>query len=376
MAFVQPTRKNDLAITAILAAVLILLLVLKVDRVTIDNPRFAAGGDHLAYHAMASDKPGSFPAPYCFRVLVPGLVKSLPLSTETGFFLQTLFFLWSSGLILFLVLRELGESRFFAWSGLALFLGLNWAGKFTVWNFWLTDPALFFFGIAAFYATVRNNLAAFILAITLGVLAKEAILFTLPLYYGYHARKFLDWRLAGKTILAGLLPLGLVLAMRTFIPASNQYDLPELFREIGLPWLTRDIVGNILGGTTGTWGVPVFLLAILGFLQEPRLRRAAVFFLPFVYLQPMFANNLDRLLVFGFVIVIPLAVAGLRWFSTRYQLAPWMTIGYVALPFLFLLLKTGYLPASREQQLIGLAVWSIVVFMVRRRKSGPAPKFS
>ena len=87
----------------------------------------------------------------------------------------------------------------------------------------------------------------------------------------------------------------------------------------------------------------------------------------------MFAKNLDRLLVFGFVIVIPLAVAGLRWFAAKYQLAAWMTIGYVALPFLFLLWKTGYMSVSREQQLIGLVVWSIVVFVARRKKSGPVP---
>ena len=376
MAIVHQVRKNDLALTGILAAVLILLLVLKVDRVTIDHPLFAAGGDHLAYHAMASGQPGPFSSPYCYRILVPGLVESLPLSVESGFFLQTLFFIWSSALVLFLVLRELGESRFFAWSGVVLFLGLNWAGKFTIWNFWLTDPALFFFGISAFYATVRNNLAALVIAVTLGVLAKEAMLFVLPLYYGFQARKFLDWRMAGKTILAGLLPLGLVLALRTLIPSTNQYDLLDLFREIGIPRLTSGIVGFILGGTIGTWSVLVFLLAIIGFYRQPRLRRGAVFFLPFVYLQPMFAINLDRLLVFGFVIVSPLAVVGLRWFATKYQLATWMTTGYIALPFLFLLMKNGYMPASREQQLIGLAVWSIIVFIVRRKKSGPVPDLS
>jgi len=372
---VQPVKKNELAITAILAAVLILLLVLKVDRITMDNPQFLLG-DNLNYYGMAADEPGPHPAPFCYRILVPSLVKVLPFSLETGFFLQTLFFIWGSAIILFLVLRELGENRFFALSGMVLYLGLNWAAKFTIWDFWLTDAALFFFGISAFYATVRNNLAALVIVVTLGVMAKEAMLFALPLYYGYHARKFLDWRLAGKTFLAGLIPLGLVLTLRALIPYSNHYDLPVLFRELGIPRVTTDLVGNIWGGTTGTWGVMVLLLAILGIRREPRLRRAALFFLPFVYLQPMFAKNLDRLLVFGFVIVIPLAVAGLRWFAAKYQLAAWMTIGYVALPFLFLLWKTGYMSASREQQLIGLAVWSIVVFVARWKKSGPVPDTS
>jgi Mn2+/Fe2+ NRAMP family transporter len=155
------------------------------------------------------------------------------------------------------------------------------------------------------------------------------MLFTLPLYYGYHSRKILDWRVAGKTALIGLLPLGLVLTLRATIPAPNHYDLLELFQAMGIPRLT-DPRGTIMGGTIGTYGLLVLMLATLGFLKQARLRRTALFFLPWVYLQPLFANNLDRLLVFGFIVVIPLAVAGLRWFVSRFQLAGWMTIGYAA----------------------------------------------
>jgi len=126
-----------------------------------------------------------------------------------------------------------------------------------------------------------------------------------------------------------------------------------------------------MGGSLGTYGLPVFLLATLGFLKQARLRRTALFFLPWVYLQPLFANNLDRLLVFGFIVVIPLAVAGLRWFASRFQLAGWMTIGYAALPFFFLMSKNGYMSSSREQQLIGLVVWSIIVFVARRKTRNP-----
>jgi len=194
---VQHVKKSDWALVAVTATVLIFLLVLKVDRITVDHPRFAQGGDHLSYYAMAADPSEKIWAPFCYRILVPGLVRILPFSVESGFFLQTLIFLWSSGMVLFLVLRELGENRFFAWLGVVLFFGLNWAGKFTIWDFWLTDPALFFFGITAFYATLKNHIGVLVLVITMGVLAKEAMLFTLPLYYGYHSRKILDWRVAG-----------------------------------------------------------------------------------------------------------------------------------------------------------------------------------
>lgn len=355
---------------ALTTAVLIFLLVLKVDPITVGTPQFAGGGDHLIYHEMATGQTKTTVAPFCYRILVPGLVRVLPCSAEAGFFFQTLVFLWGAGLVMFLVLRELGESPIFAWSGIVLFFGLNWAGKFTVWDFWLTDPALFFFGIAAFFATLRNNIPLLVVSLTLGCLAKEAMIFLLPLYYGYHARKFLDWPLAGKTILIGLLPLGLMLTLRAAIHPTNQYDLGELFLEMGIPKLSTTLKTTVLGFSTGTWGVPTLIMAMLGFWHDPRLRRTALFFLPFVYLQPLFANNLDRLLVFGFIVVIPLAVAGLRWFAQRYRLAAWMTIGYAALPFLFLLMKNGYHPWGWKLQLIVVGVWSLIVMVARKISIG------
>ncbi|MCK9995004.1 MAG: hypothetical protein KAH56_01855 [Candidatus Krumholzibacteria bacterium] len=368
---IRPTKMPDWGIAAALAVVLIFILVLRVDRITVDHPVFAAGGDHLSYHAMASGQTGNIGAPFCYRVLIPGLVKILPLSVESGFYLQTLAFLWATGIVLFLVLRELGENRFFAWTGIVLFYGLNWAGKFTLWNFWLTDPALFFFGISAFYAILKNKTLSLVLIVTLGVLAKESMIFILPLYYGYQARKFLDWRVAGTTLLIGLIPLGLILTMRIIISSPNQIEPLELFRQIGIPRLTKNLKWTILGGTVGTWGILIFILALLGLRHQRGLGRAAIFFLPVVYIQPLFAINRDRLLVFGFILVIPLAVAGMRWIATRYKLSRWMTIGFVTLPFLFLLLKNDFRPASLKLQLMLLAFWSAVVFFAGWMKSRP-----
>lgn len=356
--------RTGIIAAVLLSAVLPAALALSVDRLDEDHPRFDVG-DHLVYIPMAESPGGPHPAPYCYRKLVPTLAWLLPIGTQSSFYLLTLLFLWGTGVVLYLVLRELGEDRFYALAGVALFYSLNWGAKFLLYDFWLVDPALFFAGTLAVYAALRGNSMGTAAAIALGVTAKETAVFLLPLCYGIWAKRFVDLRAVRRILIVAIVPIAVFVLLHVFVPATGSFDIVAFFRAHGLPQLRESPLMRIRGATLGTWGVLVLGLAFFGGLERRDYARATLLFLIFVYLQPL----VDRVLVFGFLGVIPLATSGLRRLSTRFQLAPWMRVGYVAVPFVLLLTKgASYHPASPEQRLLGLFLWSVVVFFALRRR--------
>ena len=126
---------------------------------------------------------------------------------------------------------------------------------------------------------------------------------------------------------------------------------------------------RIRGATLGTWGVLILVLPFFAGADRRDYARGALLFLAFVYVQPL----ADRVLVYGFLAMIPLATAGLRRLSTRFELTTWMTAGYVAVPFVLLLTKgASFHPASPEQRLLALLLWSGVVFVSLRMKRSRA----
>lgn len=352
----------------LLSALLMVALVLVVDRLVEEHPRFDVG-DHLVYIPMAQSPGDPHPTPYCYRKLVPTLAWILPIETQSSFYLLTLLFLWGTGIVLYLVLRELGENRFYALAGVALFYALNWGAKFLLYDFWLVDPALFLAGTLSVYAALRGSIVGTAAAITLGVTAKETAVFLLPLCYGIWAQRLVDLRAIRKILVVAIVPIAVFVLLRVFVPASGSFDIVAFFRTHGLPQLRESPFMLIRGATLGTWGVLILGLAFFAGSERRNYARATLLFLVFVYLQPL----VDRLLVFGFLGMIPLAISGLRRLSTRFQLSPWMTAGYVAVPFVLLLTKgASFHPASPEQRLLGLFLWTVVVFVSLRwgRSSG------
>jgi len=346
----------------VLSAVLLAALVLCVDRLSEEHPRFDVG-DHLVYIPMAETPGDPHPTPFCYRKLVPTLAWILPMGTQSSFYLLTLLFLWGTGVLLYLVLRELGENRFYALAGVVLFFSLNWGAKFLVHDFWLVDPALFFAGAVSVYAALRGNSVGTAAAIALGVAAKETAVFLLPLCYGIWAQRLVDLRAIRRILRVAIVPIAVFVLLRVFVPASGSFDVAAFFRTHGLPQLLESPLMRIRGATLGTWGVLILGLAFFAGPERRGYARATLLFLAFVYLQPL----VDRVLVFGFLGMIPLATSGLRRLSTRFRLSPWMTAGYAAVPFVLLLTKgASYHPASPEQRLLGIFLWTIVVFISLR----------
>jgi len=322
--------------------------------------------DSLTYIAMAERPFAEHHAPYCYRILVPTLARILPLNLTASFFVLTFFFIGATGVLLYYLLRALGMSRFFAALGLMMFFGLNWGPRFAFFDFRLTDPALFFFATLAVLLLVRGQRGYAVLALSLGVLAKESVLFVLPYAYTLSTDRIVDTRELRRTILLSLVPVAVALTIRLAIPA--QYHPSDLLSTIGRNRVESGIPSLLRGGTVGTWGVGLLLVSLFSHAQGRTWFLRSLPFLALVYVQPFFAINVDRLLVLGFVAMIPLATMGWKRLVDRFHLVPWMTVGYVLIPYGLLLAKNpnSYNSVSPEKEVLFLAIWTVIVWLARR----------
>lgn len=354
----------------LLSALLVAVLAIRVEPLAPGHPAFSQG-DHLVYIAMAAAPSAPHPAPYCYRVLVPALARGLPFAPKWSFRALAIAFLWGTGVLMYYLLRGLGQERLLALLGVALFHSLNFGTKFLLYDFWLTEPALFFFSTLAMLFLVRGGAGAasgmiVSSALCLSVLSKESALFVLPLAYTMTARRLLDRRAFVFAAVVGLAPTAIYLLERKVVPASNVYSPLALFSQFGAGRLTTELGGIIRGGTLGAWGVLTLVLMLLGLRRSAGFALRSLPFIALVYLQPLFAENVDRLLVFGFLVVIPIAVAGLATLASAARLAPWMTALTALVPFVLVAAKSDYQSPSPEQQILVLALWTILIVIVKR----------
>lgn len=355
----------ELAAAALLSALLVAILAIRVDPLIEGHPLFSRG-DHLEYIAMSESPSAAHTPPYCCRILVPTIARCLPFGRVDSFRALTIFFIWGTGVLIYYVLRRMGQDTFFALIGVVLFHSLNFGTKFVLFDFWLTEPALFFFSALAVLLLIRGNGILLSVTLCLAVLGKESALFLLPLTYTIKARRLLDRRALMYAAAVSLAPVALFILVKGMIPASEAYSPLALFSRFGAARLSTDLAGIIRGGTLGTWGVLVLLLMLFGIGKSADLALRCLPFIVLVYLQPLFAENVDRLLVYGFIMVIPIAVEGFRQLSRKAGLAPWMIMGAAAIPFILVAIKSGYQSPSPEQQLLVLAVWTVLIVLVKR----------
>jgi len=350
-------------LVVLVSAISVLLLAMRVEPIATDKL-----ADSVNYIAMAEAPLEHHVAPYCYRLLVPTLAGLLPLDLATSFFLLTFLFCTGTGVVLYYVLLELGLDRFLALMGLLLFYGLNWATRFVLFDFRLTDPALFFLGVLSLLSLLKGwNLCA-VAALSLGVLAKESMLFVIPFAYTLRARRAVDGRALLRALAIGIVPVAVFFAVRWFIP--GEYNVAGLWSKIGSERLNGGMSGFLRGGTVGTWGVvPLVLLCFSG-APGRDLALRSIPFLVLVYAQPFFATNVDRLLVLGFLAVVPIAVMGLKRAAEKFQLARWMVVGYTIIPYALLLAKSrrSFNPPSPEKSLLFLVIWTMIVFAAKRTR--------
>ena len=260
---------------------------------------WACDCDEAAYWRIADGH--SAAAPFAWRVLYPTLVRLIPLERETAFAVAMYASLMGCGVLLYKLLRRYGFTPDWALIGVALASTLPHFAPYLAWNVYLVDGFAMLFVLLAIYAAKTRNGVLFMAALTFGIMAKEAVLFTALLW----------WTLASAPSRRGFLqtclltmPALVVLALlRAVIPATSTYSYPEL-----VPIVLQRRLDVIVPLTEyAPFGV---LLPLAVFGRSDTLKRYAPF-IALIYLQLLFATDTGRLLVMAFPPLVIAALEGL-----------------------------------------------------------------
>lgn len=382
-------RWKELMTVLGVAFLLTVMLLLRTQLMTSAHPDFSKPWDHHKYIEMASRDPLDFHiAPFCWRILVPLLARSLPFSLPWSFLLISFSGIWLTGVAMYYIARHFFSATAHAALGLVTFFSLGWAAQFPLSDFWLPDALSFFFIALGIYAIVAKRDGLFLAVTVLGVCVKESVMFITPLYYTLNARRFLDWQALGKCVLMALPALAVLGTIRVMVPAMNDdldyvaslprslavvqqgassYDYGQLLQSIGFERFRRLSASDIRTYSFGTFGVLVMLLPLFS------LRRNSIVFLRFLpflvlgYAQLLFAVNNERLIVVCFPAMILLALNGIASVAERLSLDLSLAL---PLPLLFLALTVAGV-GNLEVQFLLFALCLALAFQLR--SPGPVP---
>lgn len=267
------------------------------------------------YYVSMAEHPFRFTvSPWGFRILTPMLVWLIHVPAVYGFAVVNVLSLAATAAMLYLYLLEFYTPRV-ATFGLGLFAI---SPAVLIELKWVVDVDAFFFAMVmlAFLALARRQWTLLGVAMVLGVLDKETMLFVvLPLavvgYIEYRFRPGKRWvGIVGLPILAYLV---LHYTPIVFRPVPGSYDYLSLGN---LRFVLHEQQQLAAGGAwysffwsmVDTFGA-LWILAILMLRRaHHQIRHTAVFLVP-VLGSVLLADNWSRVLALGFVVVIPLVCA-------------------------------------------------------------------
>ena len=335
--------------TAALVALLVASASLFVDSLLVVRP-----GDAPKYLqlARAPFSPAAAPsAPFTYRALTPFLVWVLPTGPVIGFAVVNLSALVATGVALYYYLRELGFDARKSLAGVVFFV-VSPAIAYLVTNLVLVDAVALLLLVCALWAAARDDILLFAFALALGVAAKEAVLFALPVYVLYRLQ-IVGVRGIVRPFVAALPAGGVLVGLRLFYGFSNDtigtvvargvaaqldklelsvFYIPyEVYSAFGTLWLFALLYGcfRVLTALRSSKSDDESDGRVNADGQERRINSeflvAGVFVAPLVFLQPLIARDIARVLFVVFPVVIPAALAVVVAFSRR------AVVGLVAL---------------------------------------------
>ncbi len=309
--------------------------VLAMATVFLIGPRDFMTGDTIHYLTML--RGDLAPAPFAYRLATPFIVSVLPWPPAVGFFLiayaATFGTLWAMRAIF----RHLGVSPA-ASTVTAVLLCLSYPVANYLAHWGRIDPLANFFFALSLLLILRRAFLPAAATLAAGVLAKESLMFLVPLLFYRrvlgHGRDLKAY--LGAALLCTLPVLSLVTVRSTIEVREGTYtvesseDLDRVWQEVwdynveefGLP-------KRIAREMTKSYGF-CWALAALGLLVERRLRLESLYMIALGFLLCFVATDWSRMLGTGFPgIFIPLA-----FFLDRLRQAPrWrpMFAGFLAL---------------------------------------------
>ncbi len=289
-------------------------------------PRQVKETDHYNYIAMtrlyafSEASPAARTAPFCWRILVPGLAAlavragaSIDLAYLTLTGLALVFFL----LTLFAWLRWRGIGTGLAAVGLVLAGLTPGAVRWYAHQYWMTDPLALCLVVLGLLLVERRQWLALGLVSLTGVLARETYLLVL-VYAGLREWRRRGFR-AGASRLAcvSAAPLAALLLLRLVVrPDGGGGIMATVLSVAAFRW--RHLFDNQLYfATIGTFGVVLPLALVFPRRTWLALRQApeTAAYLLVTYASLLLGVNTDRLLVYALPVVLPLSLRGLAALS-------------------------------------------------------------
>ena len=289
---------------------------------------------------------GEVIAPFCYRPLVPFLAWVMPFDLQLNFALINFIAPFLTGIVLYFTLR-LYFDRVMSVFGLFFYCLLNHLLPgipsfqshyfFYVYFYlnYMVDPLAFFFLMCCFYSILKSNNKLYCIFLTLGVLTKEVVLFTIPVYIIFlyiKQEEGVKFKTKILEILKNslyLLPsIGIFILIRlitvpdsinNYLYWSNLYEGNEyLSIEMILIFVNLRIEDLSLGYgffeyITGIWGIYTFILFFFNKKKEffDWVKLYSIFMI-LIYLQLFLGFARTRPIYYGFFPMIFLSISGLN----------------------------------------------------------------
>jgi hypothetical protein len=287
------------------------------------KPKSCLETDHYRYIDMALVPPlhpatdRSREQPFCYRVLVPGLVHGLRaagLATNAAFYLTSNLFLVLFLTVFNVLLRSAGASPAEAFLGVALVALTPGAVRWYEYQYWMPDPAgLFLLTLAILF--VRLGREGPLLAVSpIGVLARESYMLVLPYAFLHVWRKDSLREAVGVALRLFAVTAPVLVLLRLVVPSGGGAGLADAAREM-LPFRLRHLWDNqIYFASIGSFGVLLPLALVRPLRAGVFVRRSPedVVLVVLAYASLAFANNTDRLLAYALPAVVPAALRNAR----------------------------------------------------------------
>ncbi len=358
------------------------------------HENFARPWDHHKYIEMSENGVFAFHiAPYGRRVGMPFVASLMPFELATNFFIISFVSTWLVAILIYYIARQTGFNAPMALTGALLWYTVDWAARFYLFDFWLVDPLAELFIVAAIYAILSRRDLLFVVLLTLGVTVKESVVFVAPLYYSLNAPRWVDRRLALKTILLAIPAGALLIGIRLLIPAWNNdpsyiASLPERLwlvqfgsSQYGLLWYLREIapersrylsVQALMFFTVRPFGIIVAMMPFFAFRKNLYLFLRYSPFIVLVYIQHIFGDGYERYFVVAAPVVVLLALNGIEAIQRQFNVrAEAMLIIPVALLTVVLVRQYRIFTPLETQAIVLLAALAIIFQL---RSVFPAPE--
>ncbi len=253
------------------------------------------GGDAVHYINIIESGTDGIRAPFKFRVLVTTLARLLPFNAADSLRVITYFSIFIMNFLLLLICRRLSLPIVASVLGLGFSLTFQWQ-LYNFHNPYLTDAFGQMILTILIYALISKNLYLYASTIIVGVLAREATVFLVPVW---HVR---DYK---QGAMLTLLALVVMLIPRILLAAESDASLIDAFTTHGkthlasMPTLLREMLHSWRFG----W---LIIVTGLCFFDAERFKYLAAAFsllLCGAVLSTFFAADIGRM----FSILIPIA---------------------------------------------------------------------